>query len=298
MSRIRNAAIIGSHWGLVHLPPLQSLGIKVTALVSHDLQQAQAVAAEHQIPLVTDQATAIGQPDLVIVATPAVTHAEIIRAFPHSHIFCEKPVVGPYGNPAELPHWADRVLINYAFSQLDSSRCIMAQQLTPRHIKLHSRVNLSGFDFDARQWFFEVTSHPLSWLLHWLGEPTLDRRHLDNHHIQLQLQCGTTDIDIDFAVAGEAGIYHRFEINCEQGLVELAGCYQPGSPWRFEPVLHNQQALNQGEFISSDCWLRANQRSLELAIRHFNGELTMTEVERLGAFSVAKALAIEGLFES
>ncbi|GGA65124.1 hypothetical protein GCM10011369_03170 [Neiella marina] len=297
MSSIETAAIIGTHWGLVHLPTLQSQGITITALVSKDLPRAKQVATDHQIAMVTDQLEQIGQPDLVIVATPAVTHAAVIQAFPNSHIFCEKPVVGPYGNPADLPAWADRVLINYAFNQLDSARCVMAQHLIPTHIQLQSSVNLSGFNFDAVQWFFEVTSHPLSWLIHWLGPPTLEQRRIDRDQIELRLRCGDTSIDIDFKVGGKPGIHHQFDMATASGSLTLNGYYQPGHPWRFEPVVLAQKPLNQGEFIDNDCWLRANQRSLLLALDCFNGRLSRAEAICQGAFSLSKALTIESLFE-
>lgn len=295
-SHLRTAAIIGAHWGMIHLPTLREAGLDVIAVVSKDLDEARSVAQANGIKVGTDSVGDVGTPDVVVVATPAFTHAEVISAFPYSHIFCEKPVVGWQGDPSVLPSWSQRMLVNYAFSHLETAQKVEASVSHPKRVSVKSSVNLEGFRFNSPQWFFEVVSHPISWLFHWLGEPRKIHTQVNESTIETSFTCGETSVDVAFLVGGPAGIHHEFLLYCDEGHIEFQGDYSPGQPWNFSPILKNDIAVNDGEFAEEDVWLAANRKALLLALSVFSGERSLKDAETLGAFGVAKALWMERLF--
>lgn len=293
---IRTAAIIGVNWGLVHLQTLRDSRIDVVALVSKDLAQAQAAAELHGIPVATDNLDDIGVPDVVIVATPAFTHATVIKAFPYSHIFCEKPVLGPKGDINELPPWTARTLFNYAFTHLQTAKRVQALMPKPERVTLTSSVSLSGFAFNTIEWFFEIASHPVSWLFDWLGGPVDIQSTVSDEHCSLQFKCGTTHIDVRFTVGGTSGIHHAVEAQHKESRLTFSGAYSPGNPWWFGPVVCDGAPINDGEVSEDDVWLRANRASLKLALKVFRGDISPNAAEEQGAFGLNKALWVERLF--
>ncbi|MGY5452219.1 Gfo/Idh/MocA family oxidoreductase [Agarivorans sp. MS3-6] len=211
--QINSAAIIGCNWGLVHLGALRNSNIDVSAIVDLDLSKAQHLAKQHNIAHACNDVQQIPTVDLVIVASPAVTHQALIQHFQHCAIICEKPLLGLSPSTSDYA-WPERLWVNYAFSHLASARLvdrIVAEQSQPVHITLSSQVNLP-LKFTLEQWFLETSSHPLSWLLHRFGQPKQTRKTSDGQHLSLQLECANNRIDIDFTLGGELGIFHQIEI--------------------------------------------------------------------------------------
>ena len=70
---------------------------KITAVLGHREQSAQAFSQKYGIPYYTDaqQMYRTAKPDAVLVCTPTFTHGEIVKtAIAHGvHIMCEKPFV-------------------------------------------------------------------------------------------------------------------------------------------------------------------------------------------------------------
>jgi dTDP-4-dehydrorhamnose reductase len=160
---------------------------------------------------------------------------------------------------------------------------------------LTSRVWLPELSFTAWEWFYEVASHPVSGLLHWLGEPSAIKSNTDGNAMLLNFYAGVTPITVNFSVGGEPGIYHELELAEQETTWQVKGEYRPGSPWRYSPIYTGQTSITDGEYLDSDCWLRANQRALLLAIEHFEGQLSLAEAENQGAFGLKKALWLERL---
>ncbi|SHI66613.1 Gfo/Idh/MocA family protein [Wenxinia saemankumensis] len=94
---IRTAIIGASFARDAYLPALAHVeGAEAVALASHRLESAKAAAEPHGIPLVTDDWRAMlaeASPDLVLIATPTDTHAEMVQAALEAgaHVLCEKP---------------------------------------------------------------------------------------------------------------------------------------------------------------------------------------------------------------
>lgn len=294
---IKTAAIIGTNWGQVHIASIKQLNIQVIAIFDLEINKAQAVANQHNIALATDNLADLKNADLVVIATPAFSHSKVIQAFPTSYLICEKPVVGWQGDIDELPDNSEHIWINYAFSFLHSSQLIskkIEQGLQVDHVILNSQVNLP-LNFNIQQWFLETTSHPLSWLIHQFGKPTLLTRHITKTTIQLQLRCANTLIEVNFSLAGDAGIYHHIKMRDAKNELSYQGCYRPRHTWCFQPVTLNNMALNQGEYSEQDCWLEANARSLMQIVSVLNGEQEKQQALTAGCFNIEKALSIETL---
>lgn len=296
------AAVIGINWGQVHIHALRSLGVEVIGICATHEERLSQVAQEQQITFTATTAERLlDLPlDLVTIATPANTHANLLtqcRALP---IICEKPLVGMEGQNPELNALPEKLWINYAFAFLDSARAI--QSLRPslgkiHHLEMHCLYDLP-LTFSPAQWWLEVASHPLSFLVHRLGEPRWlageswrdgDRIGCRIGAIPAQLLCREAS---DFT-----GIRQSLRLHSEAGLVELSGGFDWGSPWRYAPLRLNGQPLTDGEWCAEDCWLRANVRSIGTMIRQFRGELSPREGLSLGLFTAAKALPIDQLIQ-
>ncbi|WP_411992416.1 Gfo/Idh/MocA family oxidoreductase [Agarivorans sp. DSG3-1] len=291
---INTAAIIGSNWGMVHVDALKQRGLKIVSLVDLDLAKAQQIAQQHNIAHACNHIQHVPAVDLVLIATPALSHQQVIQHFKDSAIICEKPLLGLSQVDNNFT-WPQRLWVNYAFSQLASAKqldSLLSGYSQPAHVRLNSQVNLP-LNFTLEQWFLETTSHPLSWLLHRFGKPSQQKKTVDGQRLKLQLQAGKHLIDVDFSLGGPAGIFHQIDITIGQDSLSLNGEYVPGKPWRFSPVMLNQQAQNQGEYSPQDCWIEANQRSSQKMIEQFRGNISHADFLEQGGFDASKALWLE-----
>ncbi|WP_220718837.1 Gfo/Idh/MocA family oxidoreductase [Agarivorans litoreus] len=295
---INSAAIIGCNWGLVHLGALQQSQVEVKALFDLDINKAQHLAKQHGIAAACNNIEQIPPVDLVIIASPAASHLALIEHFKNTAIICEKPLMGL--NTAEpLSSWPQNLWVNYAFNYLASAQLInsLLEAEQPVKARLSSQVNLP-LNFTLEQWFLETASHPLSWLLHQLGEPkqlssTTRQGQHGSQHLSLKLACKQHQIEVDFSLGGSPGIFHQINLTQGDNNIELQGEYVPGQAWRFAPVLLNGVAQNNGEYHPQDCWLQANHRSTSTIIEHLRGHISKQELLAAGGFSPNKALWLE-----
>ncbi len=216
--------------------------------------------------------------DLVGVATPPATHAEVIRNLPDVPIVCEKPAVG-MGRPAAVDRGRRApVWVNYAFSYLDVAQ--RAAAALDRIGSVRWARTASEYDGDrpisAAEWFFEVSVHPWSWLIEVLGTPSalpdgsaavapllpdsVDRRTID-------VRCGAVTASVCAAPKpGLSGVRHTVEIGGEHGRLRLAGAYRAAQPWRFEaPQVDDGTGWREfggPEEGLPDPWYLANARSI------------------------------------
>ncbi|KJY81852.1 dTDP-4-dehydrorhamnose reductase [Vibrio galatheae] len=292
-----SAGILGSKWGRTHVPHYRAAGLDVAAMCAKNLPQLEQVCAAENIVRATTDIHELNDLDVVTVATPADQHSNCIETLSRPNLICEKPLLGLHG---DIQVWAksnQRILVNYAFAQLETAKCIeqwLDTQNTACDVILDCYVNLPG-DMSVQQWFVEVASHPLSWLLHYFGEFSQAKVTQSDDVISVQLSCGVHRLSINLMLNGEEGIEYQFNIRSDSTL-NCKGYYRVGKKWRFEPVEVDGKAINHGEYTESDCWQDANRRSVALMIAMFNRSVDWEFGLRQGAFDTRKAILIEKVF--
>jgi len=90
------AAVIGAGaFGRHHATKYRGLdGVELVAIADPSAEVRKSATASHGVPAVADWRELLGTVDLVSVASPAVTHAAIVRAFLNTgaHVLVEKPI--------------------------------------------------------------------------------------------------------------------------------------------------------------------------------------------------------------
>ena len=298
------AVVIGANWGLVHVYALRAAGVEVIALGGRCAQELQPLAAEHGIPCVVDSYAAVRAlaPDLVSLATPAAVHLQGLQALRDLPVICEKPLLGQQGEAQALLTLGDRLWVNYAFAFLPAAQTLLA--LRGRLGRLH-RVEMQcdyalPQSFTPQQGWFEIGTHPLSFLTLLCGEPRWERQsrregetlHCSLGGVPAVLRCqqraqpqGTQ----------QQGIAQRLALYCEAGLVELSGAFRLGQPWQYDALRLNGQALCAATPPGQDAWIQANQSSLATMVRQFAGELTPLQAVQAGVFPACRAWPIDQL---
>lgn len=293
------AGIIGSNWGLVHLAPLRDAGVDVVALCGQDAANTARVAAREGIGRSHTNAAELQDLDLIVIATPAITHPQLLELFPHQFVICEKPLLGvghPMTRAASLPR--QRVWVNYAFAFLDCARAAAAAlaQIGPlQRIRVESTVNIP-LNFSWPQWFMEVASHPASWVLHQFGPawPRAVRPLPQGHLVEAWWPSGTTG---EFVVGHQpqAGIHHRLQLVGEGGHIALSGQLNWGEGWRYGPLEVNGQPLKQTDVEGGDPWIRANHDAITALVAVARGHTSRQQALANGLFDLDKALWVEQL---
>ena len=292
--------MVGAGWGAVHVTALRACGVEVVALCGAPLDGARtrAVAAEYGVPLALGDLEAALRlhPDLVTVATPAVTHAEVLARLRDVPVLCEKPLLGLRGDPAVLAARTAPLEVNFAFAFLDAARALAA--LLPARGRIHEVRLSSDYDlplrFTAAQWFLEAASHPLSFALHLLDGPvTVDDGAVGPSSARLRLTVGGVPVVADSRrVGGLDGMRHTLAVVTDDGEPAVTGCFRSGSPWRFSVVGADGSALpdlgdQADEGPGADPWVSANRRSIAAAVRRLRGG------EAPGLLTIDQALAID-----
>lgn len=247
------AAVVGVNWGRVHIAALRESGVDVVAVVARDAVSARRAAAETGVPHALDLPALHGLGlDVISVATPAHTHHSVVSALPDVPVICEKPAVGP--GPLRTFTRRSPVRVNYAFPWLRTAGVaggidgVRAAGVVCEH------------DLPGRrgQWFFELATHPLSWLVTLLGEPEVE---------QGSLTCG--DVPVTVAVQhrpGLSGLRTTVELDTASGTVEVVGEYRVGGQWVYT-VHRDGSPLAEPEAGPPDPWYAANARSIAAAVR-------------------------------
>jgi predicted dehydrogenase len=90
------AAVIGAGaFGRHHASKYRHIdGVELAAIADPSPEVRKTSLATHGVPAVADWRELLGHVDLVSVCTPAITHAEIVRAFLNAgaHVLVEKPI--------------------------------------------------------------------------------------------------------------------------------------------------------------------------------------------------------------
>ncbi len=296
------AGVVGANWGRVHVHALREHGVDVVALAGDPLDHARTRPAAEQlgIDLALQKPDALLdlELDLVTVATPAVTHPPLLALFAGIPTLCEKPLLGMTGDAALLPRHSPTVWLNYAFPFLDSARVFakcVRETGTVTEVRIVSLHDLPGA-MTGPEWFLEIASHPLSFAVHLFGPPRLDataQHQADRTKTLLRAHLGDVPAQITCrAEPGLRGIEHRILVRTAGGNIALVGRYRTGEPWRFEPVRINDRAVNDGEWTATDCWVRANVRSIGTVVKAIRGG-PLDRVSAHALFPMLRARAID-----
>ena len=93
---VLRAAVVGAGvFGRHHASKYQSIpGVELIGIADPDEAARAQAAAAFGIPVHADWKELLGQADLVSICSPAITHAELVRAFlsHDSHVLVEKPI--------------------------------------------------------------------------------------------------------------------------------------------------------------------------------------------------------------
>lgn len=302
MNRLQ-AGIVGLGWGRVHIGTLRAAGVEVRLLAGRNRARLQEIARQEQVPEITTDLDRLAEFPVVVVATPASTHTELLRRFARQWVICEKPVFGSPVDPAWLEE-LDRpsVFVNYAFPFL-ASACRAARRIGA--LGRLQRVSVEcGYclpaEFTPEQWFLETTSHPLSWVLHVCG-PAEQARCLSVGPPGIELEAmlpGGCVLRVRSRAAGEAGLHYRLAFEGSAGSLALEGCYRPGSPWQFGPLLVDGRPSGRPEAEQPDPWILANRRSVSRMVAVIRGDCAPDQARASGLQGVAAAARIEGLLFS
>jgi dTDP-4-dehydrorhamnose reductase len=297
------AAVLGTGWGRVHVHALRRSGAHVVAVCGapEDAIRTRAFAAEERIPVALDDPHSVLDldVDVVTVATPARTHQDLLALFHDVPLICEKPVVGVAGDLSRLREGGAAAYINYAFSFLDSAQVFTRalQRLgAPSRVSVDTAYDLA-LDFTGPEWFLEVASHPLSLVVHLLGEPALRNGSTiaDPHDVtRLDLAIGGVDVQATSRhQPGMQGLRHTIRAHTDAGVLHLTGAFHTGQAWRFEPVRLDGVPLNDGEWSPEDCWRRANDRSIAAVLDAIRTDLAPEQAAAAGLFTPSRAAAID-----
>ncbi len=115
------AVVIGAGWaGQGYIRALRAAGVEVAGLCARDPDAVGAVASEFDVPEVRlDWRSAVEDllPDIVVVATPARAHAEIVElaAERGCHLLCEKPLALSASEAAGMLDRAEQAGVRHAY---------------------------------------------------------------------------------------------------------------------------------------------------------------------------------------
>ncbi len=307
------AVVIGTGWGRVHVAALREAGVEVVAVVGLEEGRTRRAADELRVPVAL---TGVGEvaglaPDLVSVATPAATHAEVIAALePQVPVLCEKPAVGLGPLREEPANRPGPVWVNYSFAFLGVAARAADAVHRIGHVSRAEVVcghDLPGTSFTAGQMFLELAPHPWSWLVTLLGPTRAQapdpgaadpgaagpRRARAAAHAErpdslgdpgdpvattrVSTLCGGSEVLLRVEHRpGLAGIRHDVTLNGSAGRLTLTGTYRLGEPWHYAaPLLDIASApitLGEPEAGLPDPWYRANVRSIGAVVAAVRGQ--------------------------
>lgn len=286
-----HVAIIGAHWGRTHVGTFRAAGCEIIALMTRDRAEAQRVAAAEDIPVGTDDPDALDSADIIVIASPADTHAHYLERFSRHWVWCEKPL----GTTSPPRH--DRAFVNYAFPFLDSARTLARTDLgTVRRALVQVGVNLDT-ELPGPEWLREVGCHPLAWIQQQFG--TLRPAAHVVRDGQLGALFHTRDALVDVALyrLPARGIRYVIEFLGDVGIGRLAGAYSPEQGWRFAPVTVDGEAIAAGEPAgvedTEDVWYRANRRAAGAFCQLVQGRMDRASAATEGLFSLQDAMRLK-----
>jgi hypothetical protein len=145
-----SVGILGAGWGRTHVGTFRAAGCHVRAIVASDPARSRAVADAQGIE--RSDVEALGEVDVVVIATPTCLRDEHLARHAKKKIFCEKPLLAK--DPPE------DVWVGYAFSFLDASQAVLAR--VGRIDRIACRTGLRRFDRPYFPLLMDAAVHPVS----------------------------------------------------------------------------------------------------------------------------------------
>lgn len=111
MSKIKTAVIGVGYLGKFHAQKYAQLELsELVAVCDANLEIAQAIAAEHDVPAFTNYNDLIGKVDAVSIVVPTQKHYEVAKVFLENkiHVLLEKPITSTVAEAEELVEIAEK----------------------------------------------------------------------------------------------------------------------------------------------------------------------------------------------
>ncbi|NTS78791.1 Gfo/Idh/MocA family oxidoreductase [Catenovulum sp. SM1970] len=294
-------ALVGTNWGRIHINIFRRLGMDINLLIGKNLEKSQQIAKQEGIAKASNSLEDLSSVDLIILATPASTHLDIIKAFPDKAIWCEKPVSLAHIDESELDYQQlSRCYVNYAFPHLNSVKLATNIIREGRLGRVQSVMIKCGFnlpgDKSFSEWYSDIIIHPFSYVHHLFGKFELQMAYQmpEHNHISSVFTTKNIQMDMSFYRSHEAGMLFDITFIGEKSDLHLKGGYKPYSHWHFDPVKVDSVPQNAGEHSKDeDIWLQANAEAARLFLHTINGEITTNEAKASGLYNLKRAINME-----
>ncbi len=288
--------IVGTHWGRVHCGTFRRYGHEIAMLVGRDAEATRRAAEEERVALGTTDIDALEAIDVVVIATPAKSHAHFVRRFGHKIVLCEKPLFG-----LEMPEDAEalaghpRLFVNYAFPFLENAAALrtrLRELGRLRNVDVTVEVNLDQRR-PRERWLTEIAVHPLSFVVHLLGE--VERTEAPAH-CDLAFRSEHCVTEVRVGAAPEPGIDYRLRFVGTDGSAELEGAYRVGGAWSYAPLrINGHEVTSREDSIGRDVWYEANCRSVGAMLDVVEARCSIEDAKARGLFDGRAALALDRL---
>jgi predicted dehydrogenase len=292
--------IIGTSWGRLHCGTFRRHGHEIVALLGRDAEKTRRIAAEEGVPAGGTDPSVLEGAELIVVASPADTHAEYVARFAARPLFCEKPLFGRAPDPPLHALVAGaRLWVSYAFGFLESAgrirRMVQEGQLGDlEEVQVSVRVAL-GEARPAGHWLGEVAVHPLAFVQELVGPMTAVSAQGGARAVaHYRFAAGQRAVSLEVAPAAAPGIEIAIALQGTRGRLLLEGGYQPAAGWSFAPLQLNGAATGPPEQSShADVWFEANCRCVGTMLDVLEGRIGATEAAGRGLFDGERALAVD-----
>lgn len=297
----RQAGVIGSNWGRVHIAGLRKAGCQVTHLMAHDAALVERIAKEEQIPHWHTELADMADCDLVTIATPTASHLGYLQALQHKAVLCEKPLgMTPENQEAFSALPSEQLFISYPFAFLDTAKQL-SQRLRSgalgrlQRISLVVGVNLP-YPKSRAEWFSEDVIHPFSFIFsHFKHIEYVGVRLGEGNNMSVQFHCDGALMDVLLCDWPTQGLHFDLTLVGSQTAWQMQVLFQPELGWWVNPLWENDVAITTGEPASTSPWIQANHRVAAHFVQYLQGEISREQAWQEGAFPLERAIAMETL---
>jgi predicted dehydrogenase len=271
-------AIIGTRWGRVHVGAFRRLGHEIAVLIGADPERTRSIAAAEGIPHASIDPEAALDADFVVIASPAPTHAALVRRLRARPLLCEKPLAAGPVDPdlrALVAEPGLRLWINYAFGFLETA-ARWADALGAGRAGVVERFELTVATalpaLSLERALTEVAVHPVIFLGGCTASFSLVSRRREESALVLELE-GPAPLTLQVTEARAPGIDYHLRAVGTRGALELRGAYRVGGAWQYAPVTLNGAPISEPErSAGGDVWHAANHRLVEAVLdAHLRG---------------------------
>ena len=292
-------AVVGLHWGHVHINAYRQLGHEVSAVADTDFEYCRKVAEQYGIPQAYASVSELAGAgvDLVSLAVPARCHYEVLEQAMKlgCAIICEKPVLGYRASDDLYARLSDKIYFNYAYPFLKDIDVFYGHIDAFESIKSINIECLHNLQLNAEltdeELFYETVSHLIALMVHKFPDIGSARR-VDRHTIRARTGSGTEVTVVCRKENSINGLRHTVKVEGSDELI-LSGEYVVGSNWHYAPIIFNGNPVSEEYRPEEDPWYTANKLSLGNAVRHFMNESGTEGTLRAGGFNLQKAMIVE-----